>query len=1279
MSNFKETIKKISSNLVKIILCAIVIALGAYIFTCEGFSSYYNTKTYDVQAEIVDNQVSFVSKGNLLTWAKNVDGKVRNLDMPLVRGEKYTIDLENFEGEYKEDLASHGAGQSLSSVNLHFVYTWITIPAVVLLGFNGAFMLAALFMICYAIWHLESGIGLLKQGGAVRWPAAITMSGAMLLYYNPLSKSNTLLDKFSRNIGYGVSVDYDISKVIGNFTRWIGAFVGLAFLYMIFFRVYGEKIKNEKERNCWECAHKFFILAMILMILRCLRFFYNAEESVNLFSYSNSLINLVLLSFFAYFLFRLSRKVSFEKYIWTLLGVNNIALPIAIAVSDRWADGLTLFAVQVVSSIIVILFMCFIPYRTGEEKSERNISTWTAIFLSAIPLVTSLYIEALAILNQHSIFIAAVKKLYLLGMALLLMVAFVLPVVIKKLGNLKLDKKAICYPLFVVGVAALSVQPSLYSIYEADLYETANYSVLITDFLNHGTIPIVEHYGGHMMTSVWEGIIYGLLNKDVFGGGMSPYLECVSIITTLCFFYLLKTVWDEDMALFGALLFPFAGYWDYYGQGMLIALAVLSFAKKNSFPRAIWIWVAFGWVTLYRLDMGTAFGVATIVTLFAYCYINKNKDAAKKLVFSFLLVALVALTAWVVICIIKYVNPATRLLEFIKASASNQTWARDTLGDTAKADFSWGYIFIPMGVALGVGYTLISKRFRLDAGEDRYLLLLMFGVSYVANIQRSLVRHTLAASNYRVVLWSSLIFLALFLSVKKTRNAFLPAFGAMIIFAGLLGSQDAYSELSVMENASTRLSSHIDSWNVDRISLEDATNEIDTLTLWQVNAFQGNVVDRVQLTEESQEKIAVFEEAMNTLLDEGETYLDFENHTFLYSATGRKNPVYVSQSPMQISGEFMQKQFINEAEMGNVPLAILPATGISSFASIRLDGLENASRYYLISEYIYSHFIPLCSTGEYAIWVRPDKYDEKLEKINDLVETEQLPNMVAGFSYANMEIENTDEGMILTAVKADPFVSGLENCIDLSDYVGGNVKFSIDYNTTAHGNLQLYYTTSKDESFSEEKSVKEFVSGAGTIEMVVPVSNETRLRFDIPEGTVFTIKSFRTSSSMKMIDYGYDIFGKAEGNDNLLTDESAHIYNLWDLPRIWGELDSKDAAEGEVLLELEQDADLYRNNNIRKIDKNGSNYLLIEMTYSGKDEVHSGDDEYAEVTLRAGKKDGTGIVENARYNFFANEGTHTYLIRLSSDYSWRTNDLNTFRLDSDECVTVNKMQIIQGE
>ena len=99
------------------------------------------------------------------------------------------------------------------------------------------------------------------------------------------------------------------------------------------------------------------------------------------------------------------------------------------------------------------------------------------------------------------------------------------------------------------GITCLSVQIPIQSTYSPDLFEGANYSILISDYLNFGKIPIVEHYGGHMMTGVWEGILYGILNQDPAGAVVSPYSFLVTPFLTVLFYYLIKNVWNEDLAL----------------------------------------------------------------------------------------------------------------------------------------------------------------------------------------------------------------------------------------------------------------------------------------------------------------------------------------------------------------------------------------------------------------------------------------------------------------------------------------------------------------------------------------------------------------------------------------------------------------------------------------------------------------------------------------------------------------------------------------------------------
>ena len=64
-----------------------------------------------------------------------------------------------------------------------------------------------------------------------------------------------------------------------------------------------------------------------------------------------------------------------------------------------------------------------------------------------------------------------------------------------------------------------------------------------------------------MMTGVWEGILYGILNQDPAGAVVSPYSFLVTPFLTVLFYYLIKNVWNEDLALLTTILFPFMGVW----------------------------------------------------------------------------------------------------------------------------------------------------------------------------------------------------------------------------------------------------------------------------------------------------------------------------------------------------------------------------------------------------------------------------------------------------------------------------------------------------------------------------------------------------------------------------------------------------------------------------------------------------------------------------------------------------------------------------------------------
>lgn len=377
----------------------------------------------------------------------------------------------------------------------------------------------------------------------------------------------------------------------------------------------------------------------------------------------------------------------------------TMAYPIAVLIEAEWEQGILLLGIQ---TILIALFLFCIKCSSKTclflQKKPFILMAW-CIIASLFPITLSLYIEFINILVGQGAYVIHLREGYMILISLMIVAGFVLT---KKLSKKTLfDERKFVYPTIVYGVSMLSVQLPLTGSYSADLFESANASILITDYLNFGSIPIVEHYGGHMMTSVWEGILYGLLNNDYTRAAYAAYtpnhnqmygVYIVPFIAVL-FYYLIKYIWNADMALWVALLFPFYRSWEAYGQGMLIIIAVIAFLKQNSYFRAVLIWLACAWCTLYRLDLGVAFDVACAVALICYVIYEKNWQAAKKLLITFTEFIMVVAVAWCILCLTKSINPVSRLAEFVKISASNSNWARGFIGNSGSTSYSWCYFY----------------------------------------------------------------------------------------------------------------------------------------------------------------------------------------------------------------------------------------------------------------------------------------------------------------------------------------------------------------------------------------------------------------------------------------------------------------------------------------------------------------------------------------------------------------------------------------------------------
>lgn len=1314
----------------------LVCTIGQALFL-HGLKPYLSYKDYTYQTPYIPEQTvslttkrvsqTFTSKGNILSnisiylgdiAGENIEIIISNTSEEIIastifstndyaaqawnniginctdlkRGEEYTITFSSESSLHSLSCYSGGApsifGQcrdnngilnGILTIGLQFTYTYLT------LGNGFEFVLKIFFSLimglslCYAIWDIESLYLSFKNSGHKKgiW-YALYFSVSLIFLFNPLEMVKNKVTTFNRLIGASLMADIDVSKRIDNFTHW---FILFAIAFALFYLLSNSILDKEKSKDCL-AAQKFLdhfiVLADCNLLLKCITYFYDAENTSTIYYFSSYVIMLITMTTMAYIVLRLDKNVTVDQFSKLVMIGVSLSFPITIFVALEWDSGKVLLGVMTIVSMLLIA-LCKWGKRLISHSYFQSLSTSGALILSLLPLMTSAYIELVHLLNQHSIFVAHPAKYYKIAFILTFTV-FVLAALLIKIKEWNiLQWKKWAYPWFIAGITCLSVQLPLSATYNPHWYENANYSILISDFLNYKTIPIVEHYGGHMMTDVLEGILYGLLNND-YRGIVNLYSVLVYPLLAILFYYFMKNYIDENIALFVTLLFPFYEFFSYYGLGMLVCLAIVSYVKKNSYKRAALIWLAFIWCTLYRLDLGFSFGIAAIIALTTYIIATKNLKAAKELIFTLIGWGVIGITAWFAICLAKSIHPLYRLAEFLKISLSNQTWAYAEIGDPGKPLFSWFYLIIPFAMIVCLLYTTFSKKMREQIGNANWILLLVLGWSYFENFSRGLVRHSLAESATKIVLWCSYLFLASFLSCyKKNSKLFLPAFMLLILCNVLFMPDRNFIRPSIADNAVSRPASIIESWEFSRFDEEENIEK----TYWEQLKENAEVVERIKLDDEFMALSYRYTLLLNILLEENDTFVDFINQSLLYSLIERKNPVYISQSPMQLSGEFTQEEFVREID--GVPIVLMPISETLN----SLDGITNAYRDYKVVEYIYQNYVPLCKYGNYyAIWCLPSRYTEFKNKICTITsKTEYISDFMQNDNIGWVNAKPVDEGngnITIISGKNDPMITELQNMIDISPYIGIDMVISIEYTTDIPGILEVFYTTEPEEYYTNDQVITVEISESGQADFTIPVTEYTKLRLDTPENSTITIKSFNIQSACDYAAYGYDgPYETIDINDDIIYTytNSLHNYCLGHLPRIWAEEDKKNAADNTIISDLTYHNGIYLLDSTDfRADENG-NYLKIAASYDGSDAdgLYADNDEELNGTVILGNYQNNQFVEKCRYSMTFMEGNHEYLIRCSTDYYWYIGDINAVKIQTDDILHNITMQILEGD
>lgn len=825
---------------------------------------------------------------------------------------------------------------------------------------------------------------------SIVWTLVLSLS--VMLAFNPLQLENVSVLNFNRVIGLGMVSDVDVEKAISNFMYFFilfAVFFSLCLLLMNHIR--NKSIVNSDD--CEKSLDKLFEISFVNLLLNATSFFSKAQSELPVLNYSLDILLLLIVAHLLFIVLKLNKKLDYSRYQQMICIIFCLCFPIAIILGKGELIKTYFLSVIVALGISILLLKILL-------KSASNSLLLVGVLFSAFCLpVTSVYIELVNIFNQYKIFISNPLLVYVIAMVIGLFCIVGFVCITKKKS---FDWKKIVYPSIVLGLSCLSVQLPLQSEFDTSLFEGANSGVLISDFLYFEKIPIVEHYGGHMLSKVPDGILYGILNNDYSGAVFSPYSQVIVLVICMIFYYVLSAIMDEEYALLSIICLPFYEEWLYWGFGLISYFAIMLFVKRSSYKNAMLIWITCGVNVLYRLDLGVAFDVTVVIVLFFYLIDKRDKKALKMITSTFFFVILSVSIIWCILCIIKDINPTDRLNEFLAISASNQNWARESWGDVNLFVFAWSYFFVPLSVVMCILYIMCTQSFRRKIGDAKTIILLFLGTSYMINFSRTCVRHTVWECRPHILFWSAYLFIAFFIMcLFEKKICFVASYGLLLALTTSFIHRSNVNMNLLVDNTLTTIQDITSTWH---------KQDDNCVTIWEQISIDAQVVDRVVLSEEFSAQITPIENVLNILLDEQETYLDFVNKSLMYSITNRKCPVYVVQSPGHLSGEYTQEQYIKQIDLQKeeIPIVMMPAKQDLNGQNfeIELDSIANVVRYYKVAEYIYQNYRPLCIVKDVVLWAEVNRYNELQKKLfGDSVERDSYVLVDWGYDAAEEIIE----------------------------------------------------------------------------------------------------------------------------------------------------------------------------------------------------------------------------------------------------------------------------------
>lgn len=785
-------------------------------------------------------------------------------------------------------------------------------------------------------------------------------------YINPLT--NVDLTEWNRTFCSAIISGISIDKRINNFYKLFFLYLPLIFILLtcVCSCVLGYR------RTYKDSFTKICMMTLFSVVASYISRYTSGESEIK----GNALIQSIL----SFLIVLLIITIIDYKEMFSFSDVTTLFVAFMIAViSFNILFGTEIHTSILISGVLAIVYSVLVlcaPFGKQIYINAKNIIyilMWFPVVIRFALEIIYYYAERGQIIENYYIYICAISVLFVA------LTIVIVPLLKSKKGEK--DFTSLGYigaltSMGAIGCFAYSYQYVWSYSYYSNLYEFGNRTVAMDSVL-YGKLPIVEYFSAHALTDVWTKIIYCLIHRDINGMFVDPYAGLATILAFGILFYIVKMLFDKDVAILFICLFP-GNVTGELGSGIkftslcCISVAMMVYIlKKPGIKQYVLFWLAVLISVFTTYDEGMALGVACILAYLFIVLVQKQWKYLKLYIICGVSVGIGTLSLYVIYGRVMGIPIISRIKEWISLSAgASSSWATSNFGDVSSFAFLISYFVVPVTAIAILVLTVYNFLKKKEKGIFA-IVTIVFALAELLYIPRTIVYHNLAvcsgstgvlfnfihwtvssyvlysmslqnkAENKKIFAWGGVLLLVIVAEgALVTKN--LPTTSSALLARGITASEDWDLVDNMTEN-----------WNQDRIVFDD-----DTMAL--INQFR-----------------TVFD----TLLSDDETFLDFANITSMYALTDRVRPCYVGQSPSLLTDLYSQECFLEEIVEYDCPLVVVGTTETSYLQ--QMVGIPHNVRYYKIAEYIYAQYRPLLRFGEFAIWCEKESYDSYCVKLSE--------------------------------------------------------------------------------------------------------------------------------------------------------------------------------------------------------------------------------------------------------------------------------------------------------